>query len=258
MQRRGEHIVERGQIARGGQARSVEQARMLRQLGGGLGLHGAQEHAGVDLPVEAAPDGAPAGRQIERRANRRHGANALRCGVTRLAGPAQQRIAAQRHADRQQRAAAAGLLTGVKALQQPVDLGPVARVVGTRRAVQLARAAAKVRHGKTQPVRARPTGKRLGVVAARRAFQAVEQHQQRPGRLIVVRRLQPIHIDKVAVGRVPALAPPGDGRAHHAPRVQRRPDGLQLAAGQPGGGAVGNHFKNNSCSRLSVRRWGHF
>ena len=51
---------------------AVEQARELRPFGHRLGLHGAQEHAGVDLSIETATDGIPTCCQIKRRADGRH------------------------------------------------------------------------------------------------------------------------------------------------------------------------------------------
>ena len=62
----GEQVVELVQVAGGQHRVAVEQARVLGQLGQGLGLHALQEHAGVDLPVEAAADGPPAGGQVHR------------------------------------------------------------------------------------------------------------------------------------------------------------------------------------------------
>ena len=79
---------------------------MLGQLGQRLGLHGVQKPAGVDLPVEAAPDRVAPGGQIQRRRHRRHRIGHAGCASAHLAGPAHQRVAAQRNAHRQQRAAA--------------------------------------------------------------------------------------------------------------------------------------------------------
>jgi hypothetical protein len=108
-----------------------------------------------------------AGRQIQRRAHGGDGGDHLARRFARFAGPAQQRVAAQRDAHGQQPAAPARLLRPRKVAQHPVDFGVVARVVGTRCSVDFARATAKVRHRQGQPLFARPTGKGLGVVAAR-------------------------------------------------------------------------------------------
>jgi hypothetical protein len=126
VQRRGEQVVELVQVARGRRRSRSNRPGCCASLAQRLGLHGAQEHAGVDLPVEAAPDGVAAGRQVERRANRGH-ACTVRAGL--FARSAAQRISAlppSEMPDRQQRATAARLLHGVKALQHPADLGKVA------------------------------------------------------------------------------------------------------------------------------------
>ena len=65
MQGGGEQIVELVERAHPTQALAIEQTRVLQQLGPGLGLHGVQEHAPVNLPVEAAADGMAARRQIQ-------------------------------------------------------------------------------------------------------------------------------------------------------------------------------------------------
>ena len=96
-----------------------------------------------------------------------------------------------------------------QALQHPADLLEITRVVGARRQVQRARTAAEVRHG-IGPAQPRSTvreGPR--VVARRRAFEPVEQHQQR---CAGIGRIDKVDIDEVAVRRVPAFAPVG-GRA---------------------------------------------
>ena len=231
MQWRGEQVVEVVQVARGQHLLAAEQAGVLGQLGQCLGPHGVEEHAGVDLPVEAAADGVAAGRQIDRRADGRHRTGGGRCAVTGLFGPAQQRVAAQRDADRVDRR------TGLQAqaLQDPADLLEVARVVGARAAVELARAAAEMRHRHLPAGALRPAGEGLGVVALRRTFQSVEQHQQRrAGRGAFV---EVVDVDEVVVGRDPALAAP----ARHGAglgcvtRQLGRPDRLRVAAGQPPG-----------------------
>ena len=232
VQWRGEQVVEVVQVARGQYLLAAEQAGVLGQLGQRLGPHGVEEHAGVDLPVEAAADGVAAGRQIDRRADGRHRTGGGRCAVTGLFGPAQQRVAAQRDADRVDRR------TGLQAqaLQDPADLLEVARVVGARAAVELARAAAEMRHRHLPAGALRPPCKGLGVMASRRTFQAVEQHQQwrASGRAFV----QVVDVDEVVVGRGPALAAPvrrGGGGLGCVARQLGRPDRLRVAAGQPPG-----------------------
>src|SRR5437764_863195 len=73
---------------------------------------------------------------------RRDGAHALAGALAGLLDIAQQGVAAERDADRRDRARVAL----AEAAEHPADLFVVARVIRARRAVDLARAAAKVRH----------------------------------------------------------------------------------------------------------------
>ena len=115
-------------------------------------------------------------------------------------------------------------------------------MVGARRAVDLAAAAAKVRHHKVHSQRLRGAGKGLRVVAIGIALQAVEQHYQRPigcggsgGR--GDRGLgmgKPIQVDEVAIGRIPARAPVLQGSVlllRYRAAEQRCPNSLRVAAG---------------------------
>ncbi len=131
VQRCGEQVVEGVQVARGQQRLAVEQAGVLFEFLQGLGHHGGKEHARVNQPVEALANGMSAGGQIERRAHRSHRAHRARRALANLASPAQQGIAAQRHAHRQQRAPGCFVR---KALEHPVDLVKITGVVGARRA----------------------------------------------------------------------------------------------------------------------------
>ena len=154
-------------------------------------------------------------------------------------GPAQQGIAAQRDTDGEHLTAALGTPLIMKATQDPADLLVVAGVVGTWRAVDLTTAAAKVRHGIGQALLAREVGKGFGIVAARAAFQAVEQHKQALsglGRRSV--GCQPVDVDEIAVRAVPAFASVLGSRTMHAPRVEGWPDGLKMAPREPGRRAV--------------------
>ena len=104
VQRRGEDVVELVQVARREQALAVEQARDAAPAWPAPWLHRAQEHARVDLPVEAAADGV--GRRRPGRAASEIAATAAAVDAAALAGllgPAQQRIAAERDADGEQR-----------------------------------------------------------------------------------------------------------------------------------------------------------
>ena len=95
MQRCREHIVKLIQITGCKQAFSVEQARMLRPFGQSLGLHAAQEHARVHLPVKTLSNRRSAECQIQRRTNRGHRIG-MRFGLgTMLSSPSHQGIATQ-------------------------------------------------------------------------------------------------------------------------------------------------------------------
>ena len=142
------------------------------------------------------------GGQVDGRTHRGHGGGGGCGAVAGLLRPAQQRVAAQRDAHHQQRRAAAL----AQALQHPADLLEIARVVGARRQVHLTRAAAKVRHAVGPAALARHGGKGLRVLAGAAALQAVEEHQVLRWRRRIGRALQVVDIDKVAVGRGPALA----------------------------------------------------
>jgi hypothetical protein len=104
-----------------------------------------------------------------------------------------------------------------------------------------------MRHGEAPPALARHVGEGQGVVAARRSLQPVEQHQQRARRASLA-ILQEVHVHEVAVRRVPALAPVAGRGPEGAAREQRGPDGLRMAAAQPG-----RRFVIHSCSRFSVK-----
>ncbi len=149
-----------------------------------------------------------------------------------LLGPAQECVASQRDAHGHERAAVAP----AHLRQDPADLLMVAGMVGTRRQVELAGAAAEMGHGKTPAAAMRPVRKCPGIVARRRTLQAMEQDQQRSqGRVDAsrCRRIEPVDVDEVAIGRRPALAPVIGGRAVPGAREQRRPDGLRMTARQP-------------------------
>ena len=63
------------------------------------------------------------------------------------------------------------------------------------------------------------------------AFEAVEQHDPRHPDMAV----DPVEVKEIAVGELEPLAPVGDGGGADQ---QARVEGLQVAAGQPGGRAV--------------------
>ena len=67
-------------------------------------------------------------------------------------------------------------------------------------------------------------------MALRTAFEAVEENEQ--GR--IWRPVEMIDIDEIAIRRFPALA----AQFERARLDQQRPDGLRMAAGQPGWGNV--------------------
>ncbi len=118
----------------------------------------------------------------------------------------------------------------VHAPQDPVALLGVAGVIGARKQVGFAGAAAEV-HNQCAPA---AIGRRLHeharIVAARIAFQSVKQHEQRRRRVGGFGKRE-VDVDEVAVGCVPALAPVADARQRHQ---LGREDRLQVPARQPG------------------------
>ncbi len=234
VQGRGEKVVELVEVARGQQLLPVEQARVLLQLAERLGHHGAHEHAGVDHAVEAAPDGVAARGQVQRGTHRCNGAHAGGRFRAHLTGPAHQRIATQRHAHGDQRPARVFL---GKTAQDPVDLLEVTRVVGAWRVVEFARASPEVGHRVGHAVGGGEIGEGHGVLARGRTLQPVEQHQQ--GRLLRAAVQGLVHVDEVAIGRLPSAALPARRRSEMAAAGQRGPHRLRVASGQPPRRAVG-------------------
>jgi hypothetical protein len=118
--------------------------------------------------------------------------------------------------------------------------------------VEFTAAAAKVRHRVGEAAADAPVGKGFGVVAARRTLQTMKKHQQGPAlgfrsdlwllaadrRSLRTRRVEEVHVDEVAIRRVPAFTLVLGGGSCHAPRIQGRPDGLKVAARQPPGRSV--------------------
>jgi len=174
------------------------------------------------------PHGRRHGRPHFRRSDRRLGRwrDGARAFIGRRAATCRTTICrARRSAD--------AILTPAQARQDPADLLEIARVVGPRREVELAAAAAEMRYRIVPAARRGEGGEGLRIVAARRTLQAMEQHQQRlraGGRCI-----EEVDVDEVPVRRGPALAPEVRQRAVGAPRIERRPYRLQVAARQPAG-----------------------
>lgn len=251
-----EQIVEGVQVAHRAQGIAVEEARVLAPLGQGLRHHGVQEHARIDEPVESLPDGTAARGEVERGTYGRRRVGGARGLQPMLARPAQQCVAAERHSGHEQGRAGpgrgtAGPLPLCHAPQDPVNFLVVARMVGARRKVDLAAASTEVRHGIVPAADPRHAGERLGIVAARRALQPMEEHQQRPGwPRCRGGRLQEVHVHEIAVRRRPSLPPVGRHAALGAARRQRGPDGLQVAAGKPPGRYIvhGAAFQARQCS----------
>jgi hypothetical protein len=85
--------------------------------------------------------------------------------------------------------------------------------------VEFTAAAAKVRHRVGEAAADAPVGKGFGVVAARRTLQTMKKHQQGPAlgfrsdlwllvadrRSLRTRRVEEVHVDEVAIRRVPAF-----------------------------------------------------
>ena len=105
--------------------------------------------------------------------NGRDRAHELRRFAARLFGPAHQRIAAEGHARRPD-----DLAPLAHPRQDPADFLEVPGVVGTRRQIEFAAAAAEMRHGIVPAALARKGREGFGIVAARRSLESMEQHEQ--------------------------------------------------------------------------------
>ena len=102
-------------------ARQIEQAWVLLPFGLRLGLHGVQKHRRVDPPIEPAPDGVPAGCQIQRRTYRANRLHRLTSGRTGFLRPAHQRIAAERDAGREAAAIVANAEAEAKRMRENAE-----------------------------------------------------------------------------------------------------------------------------------------
>ena len=171
--------------------------------------------------------------------------NVERRGLAGFLGKAQERVAAERDADREQRPG----MGGAEATEHPADLFVVAGVVGARREIDLAGTAAEMGDGEAPAPLRRLGGEGLRVVAPRRALQAVEKHEQRRRAGGVA---EPVDIDEVAIRRRPALAAKGRRRSVEAAAEERRPDRLQMSARQPArGGEVVHQCRVEAASAIS-------
>ncbi len=145
-----------------------------------------------------------------------------------LAEPLEKRIAAERHANREERRAGRFI---AQAPKDPADLLRIARVIGPRQSVRFAGATAKVRHGAAPSLLPELARKSTSVMAARVALEAVKEHNERS----IGWTCQTIDIDEVAVRRVPAFPLP----TRLGTADQHAVQGLQVCAGQPPGSSVG-------------------
>ncbi len=159
---RCEDVVEFKEGAGRTQLFSVKQTRVLMPFGQGPGFHAAQKHAAVAQVAEALPNGLGARSQIEWCGNGGDGLNRVACGLTRLLGPAQQGIAAERDAYRDH----GPCMCTAQLLQHPGNLLVIARVVGARSVVEFAGTATEMGHGITPAHAIRVVCKGLSVVAA--------------------------------------------------------------------------------------------
>src|SRR5713226_8576532 len=105
-------------------------------------------------------------------------------------------------------------------------------MVEARRPVHLTAAGAEIEHSAPEPETRRFLEEARDVMRARRAFEAVQdEDERRAGR----RGLEPVDIHEVAVRRVAALAP--QSRTVELAN-QRAPDRLEVTAAVPPRGAV--------------------
>ena len=99
---------------------------MLLQLVQRLGLHAAQEHARVNLPIKALSHRMAAVRQIQRSADRGQCVGLFAGRLPMLTGPTHQCIAPQRNAHHHQHLAACLAVLGPQSAQNPVNLRMIA------------------------------------------------------------------------------------------------------------------------------------
>ena len=230
VQRGGEHVVKLIKITRLHQGLAVEQTGVLGQFAQRFGPHGVDEHAGVHQPVKATANRLAAGCQIQWRADAGHGTDDSACVIAHFFSPTHQRVAAQRDTHCHNRPD----MFAAQPSQDPVDFLKVARVVSAWPPVQLAAATAKMRHRKRHSMRLGVVCKGFGVVTAGGALQPVELHQQ--GLLFSNWSLiKEVDIDKVGIWRCPPFASEFWLGLPRSAGIQRAPDSLQVAAGQPPG-----------------------
>src|SRR5574343_90937 len=208
-------------------------------------LERAEEMARVNR-VEAVCQVVAAGCQVEWGANAGNAADDFAGGMSLFAGPLEQCVPAERNAGYVQRLPVIDL---AQAAQDPVDFRRVTGMVGARLAVQLARAAAKMRQGQAPADLPAGLRGRNGVMAARTAFQAVKKDQQR----CICTAIEMIDVDEVAIRRCPAFAPQGQG----AGLDEQGPEGLGVPAGQPGRRLVmfERRFQCSVCEMPSAMAW---
>ncbi len=242
---RGVQVVELVEVARAPQHVDVDRVAEALRLVARLVLQRREEHPRVQQ-VEAAPDRVPAGDEVERRADRRGGGDEARL-LAALAEPLREHVAAERDADGVQRRRRPAR---VESAQHPVALLRVARVIRAEQQVRFSRAAAEVDDRRAPSAVREVAHRRARVVAARVALEAVEHRQQRRlGRSGL--GLREVDVDEVAVGRRPAFAAVGDLRQRHEPR---RPDRLQVPAGQPARRAIGRGHERHGGMAADRRR----
>ena len=161
---RREDVVEGVQIPCFAQGLAIKQARVLLQLAHRLGDHRAQKHACVHLPIESSTNGMATGRQIQGRAHRCHRAHRGSRRLPVLTRPSHQGVSAQGYAHRQSMGV---WMAFGEALQQPVDLLVISRVVRPGRQIQLSRTAPEMGHRQAHAGTCSPVGKTHRILAGR-------------------------------------------------------------------------------------------
>ena len=139
MHRAGDGVVEFPQVGGAAHALGVEKAGEAGQAGGGDDFHRCQEVLRVPA-VKASRQVVAADGEVERRTDAGDAGDHRAGRRAALAGPLEQRVAAERDAGGVDATPAVG---GLQAAQDPVDFLRVARMVGARAAGEFARAAAE-------------------------------------------------------------------------------------------------------------------
>src|SRR5262245_14893975 len=199
--RRGDEAIVFRERPRSPDGREVDPAVVEMRLGPDLRLHRAQEAPRVERAAQPEiEDGRTCG-QVERGRDGDGRSHLLERCLAALAEPLERDVAAEGHADQ---ADVRGRLALEEAMQHPVQVRGLPRVIEPRPAVQLAAARAEMHHDGLQAEGPRLAAEAAHVVRARGALEAVQHEHERRAR---TRGLAPVEVEEIAVSGLDALAP---------------------------------------------------